>query len=391
MRFCRVHGHFRYSARVNSTIRRSWCRKFLIANLAFLLVAGAALGQDDSLRALLDKATAGDVAAQLAIAKKYDNGDGVPENTEKAAYWFRKAAEQGNADAQNSLGVCYRMGRGVDKDPAEAMKWYRLAAAQGNPSAFFNLGAAYYNGDSAAIDDRAAYIWFWLAKHAGVDRGAEAVARMEKELSPEALVRDRLFLAQQLASGALGKPEPEQAIAIYDDLASQGNPSALIRLAKIYLDGKVVPKDVARGESYCQRAADLKYSAGLVCLGFLFQTGIHGPDRSGEAIKLYEQAFELGGDPVAAYSLGVMYAKGTGVRQDLPKAYVWFAVAASSRLQEASQARDVVSSRLDPKQIKKLGQEAQSKITKYYSTPHKGPSPADGEQFALAVKLDSVP
>lgn len=59
----------------------------------------------------------------------------------QAAYWYRKAAEQGIAEAQFSLGSIYRNGRGVPKDEAEAVRWLRMAAEQGLPEAQVALNA----------------------------------------------------------------------------------------------------------------------------------------------------------------------------------------------------------------------------------------------------------
>lgn len=46
----------------------------------------------------------------------------------RAAYWFRKAAEQNFTPAQDYLAALYEMGRGVPRDTREAAKWYRAAA-----------------------------------------------------------------------------------------------------------------------------------------------------------------------------------------------------------------------------------------------------------------------
>ena len=55
-------------------------------------------------------------------------------------------AEQGHAQAQNSLGYMYDAGNGVSQDFEEAAKWYRKAAEQGEASAQFNLGVMYDRG-----------------------------------------------------------------------------------------------------------------------------------------------------------------------------------------------------------------------------------------------------
>ena len=73
--------------------------------------------------------------AQFVLGYCYDEGQGVPQDYTQAAYWYRKAAEQGDADAQYNLGYCYKYGRGVLKDMVEAGRWYKLAADQGEEDA----------------------------------------------------------------------------------------------------------------------------------------------------------------------------------------------------------------------------------------------------------------
>ena len=53
----------------------------------------------------------------------YDQGQGVPQDDEQAASWFRKAAEQGVAEAQYNLGKMYDEGRGVPQDDKQAVFW----------------------------------------------------------------------------------------------------------------------------------------------------------------------------------------------------------------------------------------------------------------------------
>ena len=65
----------------------------------------------------------------------YYRGDGLAQNTDEAAKWLSRAAEQGFAAAQAELANCYIRGHGVRMDFAEAYKWLSLAAAQGKPGA----------------------------------------------------------------------------------------------------------------------------------------------------------------------------------------------------------------------------------------------------------------
>ena len=73
-----------------------------------------------------------DAAGQYNLGHSYYHGDGRPKDYKMAAYWYGKAAEQGDMWAQKNLGICYEHGEGVEKDPARAVYWYSKAAEQGD-------------------------------------------------------------------------------------------------------------------------------------------------------------------------------------------------------------------------------------------------------------------
>jgi TPR repeat protein len=52
-----------------------------------------------------------------------------------AATLFDSLAQNGNPEAQYSLGYMYYYSKGVDRDLDKAMYWFKLAASQGNPNA----------------------------------------------------------------------------------------------------------------------------------------------------------------------------------------------------------------------------------------------------------------
>ncbi len=81
----------------------------------------------------------GDAEDQFTLGFRYDEGEGVPEDRQEAAKWWRKAAEQGHDMAQFSLGVSCEIGEGVSQDKTEAVKWLGLAAEQGHADAQFTL------------------------------------------------------------------------------------------------------------------------------------------------------------------------------------------------------------------------------------------------------------
>ena len=56
-------------------------------------------------------------------------------NYDKAIYYYRMAAEQGDDVGQYNLGIMYDYGTGVEEDENTAIYWYRKAARQGNEDA----------------------------------------------------------------------------------------------------------------------------------------------------------------------------------------------------------------------------------------------------------------
>lgn len=116
---------------------------------------------------------------QYELAEKYRKGeDALPQNWEKATYWFTKAAEQGYAKAQEWLGGHYKYN---EKDEEKAAYWYAKAveqftkaAEQGDVNAQKELSKMYglylsYNG----IRKDKEKIKYWLLR--AVDSGdAEA-------------------------------------------------------------------------------------------------------------------------------------------------------------------------------------------------------------------------
>jgi TPR repeat protein len=59
----------------------------------------------------------------------YSVGEGVPQDSNQAVFWYLKAAERGDNFAQFHLGYLYDKGQSVPQDYAEAYFWYDLAAA----------------------------------------------------------------------------------------------------------------------------------------------------------------------------------------------------------------------------------------------------------------------
>jgi localization factor PodJL len=119
----------------------------------------------DKLTAL---ANAGNARAELLVALKYLDGDGVPANDAEGAKWLEKAAAQNEPLAQYRLGTLYERGKGVTADATKAARWYLAAAQAGNRKAMHNLAVAYAQGSGVAKNFTEAARWFSRASALGL-------------------------------------------------------------------------------------------------------------------------------------------------------------------------------------------------------------------------------
>jgi len=105
---------------------------------------------------------------QHALACLFYHGrEGLKQDDEAAAKWFRKAAAQENADAEYGLGMCYFRGDGVEQNVALAATWVGKAADQGHINAQGYLGCLYYEGKGVHQDDALVVAWYEKAAVGG--------------------------------------------------------------------------------------------------------------------------------------------------------------------------------------------------------------------------------
>jgi hypothetical protein len=113
--------------------------------VAVVLSHWAAASELDGLR---QSATGGDPQALFELGNRYEQGDGVEHDIERAAQYLRLAAERGHHEAQYRLGLMYAGGLGLPRDREQSYEWLRVAAAGEGRTAL--LAAAL--GEAVAAD-----------------------------------------------------------------------------------------------------------------------------------------------------------------------------------------------------------------------------------------------
>ena len=200
-------------------------------------VAGAVIHWPSDLQWMVVRAKLGLTSAQIELAAKYQNGDGVAQSDERALHWFRVAAERGDALAQSELGAIYEHGRGVSPDPTLAATWYGKAARQGRAQAQDKLGDLYQTGNGVTRDDARAALWYRKAAEQG------HVSAQNK-------------LGVLYARGRGVEKDEAQAAYWYGKAATQGHAWAQTNLGYMYERGLGVAKDAKLAELWYRKAAE---------------------------------------------------------------------------------------------------------------------------------------
>lgn len=191
----------------------------LLVALVGLLLSTEVHGkaESDEVKAILQKAEAGDIQSQTWVGMMHYEGAGVPKNLEEAARWIKKSAESGSIEAQYMLSKMYGNGEGLPKSEADESKWLLKAAESGHAKAQCEYGRR---------------IGFYFGKR-DPGRDAESVKWLRKS-------------------------------------ADQGYAPALVALANCFYFGDGVAESNEEAEKFYRKAADQDYKEAKVALGKMF-------------------------------------------------------------------------------------------------------------------------
>jgi TPR repeat protein len=182
----------------------------------------------------------------------------------------------GNPGAQRIAGLMHLYGRGVSKDRQKALQLLELSANQGDAKAQFLLG--------------------------------------------DILIKD----CQKKC------PELERALPLFHAAHKSGVPEATEALAKIYLMGIGVDRDVKQALPFIKAAADAGKVRSQRILGRMFADGDNVPESAELAVKWLEKAAKQG-DQVAMSAVGLRYILGEGAARDMEKGVSWLWLSANSQ------------------------------------------------------------
>ncbi len=114
----------------------------------------------------------------------------------------------------------------------------------------------------------------------------------------------------------------QDAIALFEPLATKGNGHAQVMLANIYLGQKGVPYQPALATQWARKAANQEYPEGLMLLSRMYLQGDGAPKDPAQARALIQRAVALD-SAEAKGRLGVMFLNGMGVERNPEQARKW--------------------------------------------------------------------
>ena len=276
-------------------------------------------------------ARAGDVDAQFNLGALYENGLGVAEDAEKAARWYRAAADRRLDLARLALARLLRTGA-LEPEPDESqIKLLETAARRGLAEAQFELGVAYDQGLGVTQNHATAAGWYHRAAEQGLTDAQYNLATLYDE--------------------GLGTPRDlERARDWYMRAADAGEPRAMNNLGYIYEKGLAGARDYSEAVVWYRRAARKGLAIAQSNLAALHYLG-RGVARDYEQSHRWYKAAAEQGDAVGRSGLGLLYANGLGVERDLVRAMAWFSLAAHAKGSAGTDAikyRDQLSRLLSP-------------------------------------------
>ncbi|MDH2998852.1 hypothetical protein A1D22_03145 [Pasteurellaceae bacterium LFhippo2] len=234
----------------------------------------------------------GNAPAQRKLAELYtEKGYMSLYNLEKSAYWYQKAAEQGDEESLPYLAFFYLRGKGVDKDPNKAVQILLKFADRENPAIELLLADAFSQSNQP---ERAVY---WLEKSA------------EHGLSESQVLLGRLYFYGHIV------PEDYKKAKEWFELAmQQNNMEAASMLSIMYLEGKGVEKSMEKAMELIIKAAN----ANDPLAQYLLAHKMLEENNVESALKLLNQSASNQFD-MAKFSLALIYEDGSIVKKDSQK------------------------------------------------------------------------
>ena len=330
--------------------------------------------------ALEAEAKNGNPSAMVQLGNRYNEGDGVKLDQQKAVEWWKKAAENGEVTANHNLGVyyyeqddmpnarkyletaisanyldsyftlafCYL--RHADEEEGNVQKGLDLletAAKKGHVESQWHLACVYHDGTYGTKDsDKTRY---WLEKCLEADHPKahyvmaqslligdlydkdpeKALEHLRKAVEGGCHEADSAYIdARWCGNGA--EVNREEVISIYKNLADNNDAVAMYWMYTFYIDCNYEGQDNGVAAGYLRRSANAGYAVAMREMGIQYFADGLFPTNHQKAFDYFEEAAKRGDSNAVAW-LGHCYERGMGTKRDIPKAMEMYTQSAENR------------------------------------------------------------
>ena len=249
------------------------------------------------------------IQAKYKSAIEYLKGDTDEKGVMVAIQYLIEASENGHAQSQFELGLLFLKGEHVEKDESKAKQHLLTAFNNGFALAGTYLASIYLKSEDSE----------------DIDKGI----KMLKEAHIMGSAKASMMLAKMYLTGDKVEKDVNMAINIYEKLAEDGNSIAQFQMGSLLCKGGDVDIDLERAEYWLNRSANNNNCQAMMILASLYfrEGGIRqDPDKA----KYWLERAMKEGSHNAGYYLGWMKYKGAGIEVDYSGAESCFLVSAEA-------------------------------------------------------------
>lgn len=248
----------------------------------------------------------------------------------QAFYWFNEAAKKEDDSGMYNVGDCYANGIGVKIDMEKAAEWYRKAAEAGHVAAMCQLGDYY---QEVLVDNKKAVMWYEKAAEMGNSYAIDCVSQLYLHMPNDGLEKAEKWYRK---AAELGNTDAMITLGIYGDFKNDdrkafewfqkainnGNVYALSHLAGCYIEGRGVPVNLQKAYDLLNEAVDSGDDSAVYEFVKVFEKGFGTDREKTKVFNLYLDAAE-DEDSDAMRCLAICYINGIGTEVNISEAFEW--------------------------------------------------------------------
>ncbi|HAQ35237.1 MAG: hypothetical protein CMF74_17050 [Maricaulis sp.] len=294
--------------------------------------------QDEALRALEERAEAGDPASageEALVRAQFAFATG---NYDSALIYSETAAAAGLPRGATLAGLIHMNGLVANSDDSTAVRYFRRADTLDEPVAMFHLGqmarasrgglvpsaaAGYFARSARAGHVPAMLAHALILKTSPVPQDAAEALEWAERAAVQNNIEAMYEFARLLDDWEGGPHDLVRARDWYRRAADAGHAEAALQAGLMAAEGAGGDEDPVEALTYVRQSAEAGFAAAQGQYGLMLHQGWNGTEPDAEAAADWFRQGAEGGDGESAYLYALALATGDGVETSLPEAYFW--------------------------------------------------------------------